>query len=51
MDTKEIPTQEQIMSWLFTSYYDDLDFIEKLNDFTYSRKLQLKSKLKQEQMI
>jgi len=38
-------TQEQLLTGLF-GFFDDLDFIEKVNDLTYSRKVQLKAKLK-----
>ena len=37
------PTKEEIVAHVF-EYFDDLDFIEKLNDLTYSRKVQLKAR-------
>lgn len=40
MEEKEKPTKEEIIALVFT-YFDDLDFMEKLNDLTYSRKVQL----------
>lgn len=36
-------SKEQIVAGVF-QFFDDLEFIEKLNDLTYSRKIQLKSK-------
>ena len=38
-------SQQEIFAAVF-EHYDDLNFIEKLNEMTYSRKLQLKSALK-----
>lgn len=38
---KEI-TKEEILSAIVSRYFDDLDFIEMLNNMTYSRKVQLK---------
>ncbi len=34
------------MSAVVNDYYDDLGFIEALNNLTYGRKVQLKSNLK-----
>jgi hypothetical protein len=39
-------TKEQILASVVSQYYDDLDFIEALNNLTYGRKVQLKSNLK-----
>lgn len=35
-------SKDNIMSALATSFYDDVDFIEQVNDFTYARKVQLR---------
>lgn len=35
-------TKEEILGAVVKDYYDDLDFIEALNNLTYSRKVQLK---------
>ena len=35
-------TKEEILGAVVTNYYDDLDFIEALNNLTYSRKVQLR---------
>ncbi len=39
-----IPTKEQIIGYIFTHYNDDEEFIKLINDMTYSRKLQLRSR-------
>lgn len=41
-------TQQEVMAGLF-AYYDDLEFIEKINDMTYARKVQLKAKLRKQE--
>lgn len=43
-------TKESIMSALATRFYDDLEFLEAINDFTYARKVQLKAKHKRNQL-
>jgi len=35
-------TKEKILTAIISKYYDDLEFIEKINDLTYARKVQLK---------
>ena len=46
LNMKELkPSREEIVSHIFL-YFDDLDFMEKLNELTYSRKVQLKNKFK-----
>lgn len=40
------PTKEEIMSAVVTAYYDDLNFIEALNNLTYGRKVQLRANLR-----
>lgn len=38
-------SRAQVLSLLTMFHWDDLEFMEKINDLTYSRKVQLKSKL------
>ena len=38
-------TKEKIVGGIL-QYFDDLEFIERINDMTYSRKVQLKSRNK-----
>lgn len=42
----KVPSKEAILGAVVSDYYDDLDFIEALNNLTYSRKVQLKANLK-----
>lgn len=42
----KIPTKEEVLSAVVTTYYDDLEFIEALNNLTYGRKVQLKAQLR-----
>lgn len=35
-------TKEEIMAEIVSKHFDDLDFIETLNNLTYGRKVQLK---------
>lgn len=42
-----IPTKADIMGAIVNNYYDDLEFIEALNNLTYGRKVQLKANLRQ----
>jgi hypothetical protein len=39
-------TKEQIMAAVVNDYFNDLEFIEALNNLTYGRKVQLKANLK-----
>ena len=39
-------TQDDIVAAVTTKFYDDLEFIEKLNNLTYSRKVELKRNMK-----
>lgn len=45
----KIPTKEEILGAVVSNYYDDLDFIEALNNLTYGRKVQLKANLRTNQ--
>lgn len=36
-------TKEEIIKSLMTDYYNDLAFIEELNNLTYGRKVQIKA--------
>lgn len=38
-------TKKQILAAIVTEFYDDLDFIENLNNITWARKAQLKNNL------
>ncbi len=38
-------TREQIMGSIIEDHYDDLAFIEELNNLTWARKVQLKAQL------
>lgn len=38
-------SRSQILTLIMMFHWDDLEFIEKVNDLTYSRKVQLKSKM------
>jgi hypothetical protein len=47
--TKKIMiTKKEIKVAIITDYYDDLDFIEDLNNITWARKVQLQKQLNQE---
>lgn len=38
-------TKKQILSAIVSDYFDDLEFIENVNNITWARKAQLKSNL------
>lgn len=40
-----MPTKQEILSAIVTEYFDDLEFIENVNNITWARKAQLKSNL------
>jgi hypothetical protein len=39
-------TKAEIVDGVINHYFDDLDFIEKLNNITYAQKVKLKGELK-----
>jgi hypothetical protein len=43
-------TTEEILTAIVSQHFDDLDFLEMLNNMTYSRKIQLKRKYQTNQL-